>query len=126
MTNIYNDADPDRWNEDLPELFEFTFKAKNHHLENTQVEQFEKIHPNLTLVDVHSFDTNVPVMTGPVLFTDGTQAYRELKYTFTVYQSARVYQPSNELLEWLGMMDEFSEYRKEKYILKLKQYWRNK
>ncbi|HDZ18114.1 hypothetical protein LCGC14_2195350 [marine sediment metagenome] len=61
--------------------------------------KFEKKQPFLTLVSIDDLDKKISVL-GEPLFVNGR--YGHLGY----------YQPDNALLEWLTMIDEFSDWRK--------------
>ena len=95
---------------DIPVYFDFRFKANSKYLLDKQSKEFENIHPNLTLLDTTYHKKRIPVFTGPILFTDDFQEYREVKYHYTIYSYHSYYEPSEALLKWLVMMDECSEW----------------
>ncbi len=93
--------------------FSFIFKAKNEYLLNKNIQNFEKHHPFLTLVSLEILDEWISVL-GEPLFTDEKQLYRELLYRFKKYKHLRYYQPEENLVMFLNMLDEFSKWRKER------------
>ncbi len=104
-----------------PEWLKFKFKfwtdtkkTKGGKDGNTKVKEFEKLHPNLTLVLVDTLDKRINVLTGPILFRDEVQEYREIKYSYVRRGQERYYEPSKELLDWFDCVDQFSQYKKQK------------
>jgi len=105
---IYEDA------YEVPIYFNFTFRDTQQFRLKTKIENFEKLHPNLIFLGGKDITKDKPITTGPRLFADEEHTYREMKYTFRLYGLNACYQPTPALLDWLGMIDEFSEYIKNK------------
>lgn len=94
------------------EFFTDTKKTKRGRGSNTKVREFEKLHPNLELIDVMDISKNIMVFRGPVLFRADGKEYREIKYSYKREGQLRYYQPSTDLLDWFDCVDQFSQYRK--------------
>ncbi len=93
--------------------FNFLFTSNHIYTLTCDIKDFEAKHPFLTLVLTDDLDKVISVLGDP-LFVDGKFLYRELLYKFKRFRHLRYYQPHPALEEWLSMIDEFSEYRKNK------------
>lgn len=96
------------------EFWTDTKKTKGGKDSNTKVKEFEKLHPNLTLMMVDTLDKRIFVFKGPVLFRDEEKEFREIKYSYIRRGQERYYEPSKDLLDWFDCVDQFSQYRKQK------------
>lgn len=84
-----------------------------------KMQEFKRTHPNLTFSHGNNWIKEVKVLTGPVLFTDDRQEYREIKYTFNVYYYGGYYEPSKELDSWLRRINEMTAWMKHKKLVRL-------
>ncbi len=81
---------------------------------NREIQSFEHTHPHLKLIDINSWKTKNIVLNENSMYDSGLQAIISPAYTYESYHTIRYYQPSDDLLTWLTMIEEFTEYRAEK------------
>jgi len=111
--NLYEDGyDEPNWLQFQFRFFTDTKKTKNGKSSNAKVKEFEKLHPNLTLVMVDDISQTKFVFRGPVLYRADGKEYREIKYSYKKEGQKRYYKPSDLLYEWLLNWDEISEAKK--------------
>lgn len=77
-----------------------------------EIEQFQKTHPSLKLVNIEENCKEVNVIRRDPLFFDEKQIYYERKYSFQKYSFTCYFEPDQNLLDYLVGLQEFIDWNK--------------
>ena len=92
--------------------FKLKFYANNKRqqlLVMKKVKEFEKNHPELTLIHSEHGLKNIQVGGENILFSNGKERYQELKYSYDRHYFTFYYQPSEELYKALVSLQKLND-----------------